>query len=150
MIIIYAPENGEEQHLDAGKLRASEIQIVERTAACRWKEIKAELRNGEMNATRTVAWVIKKRTEPGLRFGDFDPWEGELRVRLDAREVRAYAEAFFETYSSNPDDLADAFDELRESAFNREDAEAAIADVTAPKAPAPEAEPVSPASPTES
>jgi hypothetical protein len=149
VIIIYRPEDGEEQHFDA-KLRASEIQIVERTAAATWAAIKAGLRDGEITALRTVAWVVKKRTEPSLRYGDFDPWEGELRARLDAREVKAYAESLFEMYGSNPDDLAEAFDELRDSAFKREDAEAAIADVTAPKAPEPETEPESPASPTES
>lgn len=141
MIIIYAPEDGEEQALDAGKLRASEIQVIERTAPGRWSEIKGAVREGEINALRTVAWVIRKRTEPSLRFGDFDPWEGELRARLDAHEVRGYAEALFEKYGSNPDELAEAFDELRDVAFRVEDADAAIADVTAPKAQAPETEP---------
>jgi hypothetical protein len=149
VIIIYAPEGAEEQHLDAGRLRASEIQIVERTAAGRWADIKAAMSEGEINAMRTVAWVIKKRAEPGLRYNDFDPWEGELRVRLDAREVRAYADGIVEKYRADPDDLADAFDELRDAAFDRADAEAAIADVTAPKDPAPVEEPQSPASPSE-
>ncbi|WP_155054591.1 hypothetical protein [Streptomyces blattellae] len=148
MIIVYAPEGGEEQHLDAGKLRASEIQIVERTAPGRWADIKQAMREGEINAMRTVAWVIRMRAEPGLRYGDFDPWEGELRVRLDAREVSRYAEALFEEYRSRPDELAEAFDELREAAFRVEDAEAAIADVTGPKDPAPETQTPSPASPT--
>ncbi|PAZ15685.1 hypothetical protein CLM62_12880 [Streptomyces sp. SA15] len=149
MIIIYAPEGETEQHFDAGKLRASEIQIVERTLPGRWSEIKDAVSEGEINALRTVAWVIRKRTEPGLRYGDFDPWEGELRARLDAREVKGYAEALLEKYRANPDDLADAWDELRDSAFNREDADAAIADVTAPKDPAPAPEQESPASPSE-
>lgn len=137
MIITYAPEGAEPQHLDAGKMRASEIQIIERTADGRWDEIREAMSNGEINALRTVAWVVKKRTEPALRFGDFDPWEGELRVRLDAREVRAYATRIFEKYRTNPEDLAEAFDELRDSAFDRADADKAIADVTAPKDPAP-------------
>ncbi|MER5209390.1 hypothetical protein ABT063_02020 [Streptomyces sp. NPDC002838] len=149
MIIIYAPEGADEQHFDAGKLRASEIQIAERTAGANWRDIKEAVSEGEINAMRTVAWVIRKRAEPGLRYGDFDPWEGELRARLDAREVKGYAEALLEEYGSTPEALAEAFDELRDSAFNREDAEAAIADVTAPKDPAPalEPEPI-PASPS--
>jgi hypothetical protein len=150
VIITYSPEGTEPQHFDAGRLRASEIQIVERTADGRWDEVREAMRNGEINALRTVAWVVKKRTEPTLRFGDFDPWEGELRVRLDAREVRGYAERLFEKYRSNPDELAEAFDELRDSAFDRADADAAIADVTAPKDPAPAEDPQSPASPSES
>ncbi|MFD5573975.1 hypothetical protein [Streptomyces cadmiisoli] len=154
MIITYAPEGGEPQHFDAGPrcLRASEIQIIERTADARWAEIKEAMRMGEIHALRTVAWVLKKRTDPTLRFSDFDPWEGELRVRLDAREAEGYAQAFVAKYSANPEELAEAFDELREMAHDPADAEAAIAAATAPKdpAPAPEPEPEpSPASPTD-
>lgn len=147
MIIIYAPEGGaEEQRLDAGRLRASEIQVVERTADGRWPDIKTAMSEGDINALRTVAWVIKKRAEPSLRFAEFDPWEGELRVRLDDREVRAYAERLLGMYGSNPDELAAAFDELRDSAANPEAADAAITDVTAPKDPASAEEQPSPAS----
>lgn len=147
MIIIYTPDGGEEQRLDAGRLRASEIQIVERTADGHWPAIKKAMSEGDLGAMRTVAWVLMKRAEPALRYADFDPWEGELRARLDDREVRAYAEYLLGRYGANPDELAEAFDELRDSAANREAADAAIADVTAPKDPAP-AEEQSPASAT--
>lgn len=147
MIILYTPEGGEPQQLDAGRLRASEIQIIERTADSRWQDIKEAMKEGDINALRTVAWVVKKRTEPSLRYGDFDPFEDELSVRLDDREVRGYAERIFAKYGDNPEDLAEAFDELRDAAFDREACEQAIADVTAPKDPAAEPEPI-PASPT--
>jgi hypothetical protein len=135
------------QRYDAGRLRASEIQKVESTAGANWRDVKEAMRLGDVNALRTVAYVIRKRSEPALKFGDFDPFEDELRVRLDDREVRRYAEGFVEKYGDNPEDLADAFDELREAADNADVAEQAIADVTAPKdqAPAQEPEP-SPAS----
>lgn len=149
MIITYTPEGSEPQTFDAARLRASEIQIIERTAEGHWSDIKRAMGNGDINAMRTVAWVIKKRQEPSLRFVQFDPWEGELRVRLDEREVKVYAENIFERYAADPEELAEAFEELRESAHDRETAEAAIADVTAPKDPAPADEPQSPASPTE-
>jgi hypothetical protein len=144
VIIVYEPEGCEQQHFDAGrgKLRASEIQIIERTADARWADIKEGVKAGDIHALRVVVWAIRKRTEPALRFGDFDPFEGELRSRLDAREVKAYAEALFEQYRENPDDLAEAFDELRDVAFDREDVETAIADVTAPKDPPPAPEPM--------
>lgn len=142
MIITYSPEGAEPQHLDAGKMRASEIQIIERTADGHWGVIKEAMSEGDINALRVVAWVVKKRAEPALRFADFDPWEDELLVRLDAREVRAYAQRIVEKYRTEPKDLAEAFDELRDAAFDREDAEKAIVDVTAPKDPAPEPEPL--------
>jgi len=141
VIITYSPEGAEPQHLDAGRMRASEIQIIERTVDGHWDAIREAMAEGEINALRVVAWAVKKRAEPTLRFADFDPWEGELRVRLDAREVGLWAARIFEKYRSNPDDLAEAFDELRDSAFDRADAEKAIADVTAPKDPAPAEEP---------
>jgi hypothetical protein len=137
LIIEYTPEGGEPQRFDAGRLRASEIQIIERTADEHWGRIKEAMAAGDINAMRTVAWAVKKRSEPTLRFAAFDPWNDELRVLLDAREVRAYADAFVEKYRDEPDKLADAFDELRESAADREACEQTIADVSAPKDPAP-------------
>lgn len=143
MIIHYQPEGGDLQRLDAGRMRASEIQIIERTADDHWSSLKGAMRQGDINALRTVAWAILKRSNPALRYSEFDPWEGELRVRLDNTEVHAYAAAFLEQYRNAPEDLAQAFDELREVADNPEVAEAAIADVTAPKGQAaPEPEPV--------
>ncbi|MFJ9020807.1 hypothetical protein ACIRPU_12605 [Streptomyces sp. NPDC102259] len=138
MIIIYAPADGAEQHFDAGpgKLRASEIQIIERTADGRWNEIKSAMGQGDINAMRTVAYVLKKRAEPSLRLAQFDPFEGELRVRLDRPETEAFAEQLFEKYQGTPD-LEDAFEELRDATFDREYAETAIAAVTAPKVQAP-------------
>lgn len=136
MIILYRPEGGQEEVLDAGRMRASEIQLIERTAGSSWSDIKDAMREGEINALRTVAWAIKRRTHAALRFGDFDPFEGELVVRLDDREVGVYAHGLFEKYRDT-EDLDAAFDELRETAFNREAADKAIADVTAPKDPAP-------------
>ncbi|MGI5436156.1 hypothetical protein ACQEV4_01240 [Streptomyces shenzhenensis] len=137
MIIEYTNDGGEPQRFDAGRLRASEIQVIERTADGRWNDIKALLPDGDINAMRTVAWVIKKRLEPTLRFADFDPFEDELRVLLDAEEVRGYAEGIVAKYGANPEELAEAFDELRDVAADREACEQAIADATAPKDPAP-------------
>ncbi|MFF4752651.1 hypothetical protein ACWD5R_11455 [Streptomyces sp. NPDC002514] len=142
MIIQYSPDGGEPQRFDAGRLRASEIQVIERTADGRWADIKASLRAGDVNALRTVAWAVKKRTEPTLRFAAFDPFEDELRVLLDAREVRAYAEGIADQYGADPEQLAAAFDELRDAAADREACEQAITAVTAPKDPAPAPVPV--------
>lgn len=150
MIIEYTPEGAEQQRFDAGRLRASEIQIIERTADGRWGEIREAMSEGDINAMRTVAFVIKKRNEPSLRFGDFDPFEDELRVRLDARETCAYAQRIFEKYRADPDDLAEAFGELRVATADLEACEQAIAAVTAPKDPAPPQDEASPVSPTES
>ncbi|MGJ5826071.1 hypothetical protein [Streptomyces ossamyceticus] len=137
MIIKYTPADGEPQTFDAGRLRASEIQIVERTADRRWAELKDAMGEGDVNAMRVAAWVVMKRTQPSLRFAEFDPWEDEIRALLDERETSAFAEKLYAKYGSDPAELAEAFDELRDAAADREACEQAIADVTAPKDPAP-------------
>lgn len=137
VIIEYTPEGGERERFDAARLRASEIQIVERTADRRWVEIREGLGEGDVTAMRTVAWVIKKRAEPSLRYAEFDPFERELLIRLDASEVRAFAKELVKRYGEDPEELAEAFAELRDAAADSEACEAVIADVTSPKEQAP-------------
>lgn len=135
MIIVYTPEGGESERLDAGRLRASEIQIAERTADRPWDLLKAGLLDGDVTSLRTLAWVIKKRAEPSLRFAAFDPFEDELKVRLDARETHRYAAEMFERYGAEPAELAGAWAELREAADDLAVADAAIKEQTdGPKA----------------
>lgn len=143
MIIVYTPEGGEPQRFDAGRLRASEIQIIERTADAAWRDVRDGVQEGAIGAMRVVAYVIQKRTNPTLKLSEFDPFEGELVARLDAREVRDYAEQIFAKYGDEPEDLAEAFGELRDVAADAETCEEIIADVTAPKAPEPAPEPES-------
>ncbi|WP_326808180.1 hypothetical protein OHB04_22845 [Streptomyces sp. NBC_01775] len=137
MIIEYAPEGGEVEHFDAGRLRTSEVQIIERTADQSWAEVHLGLRSGDVTAMRTVAFVIKKRSEPALRLGGFDPFTDELRVCLDAQEVRDAAVAVAAEYSDDPEQLAEAWEELRDVALDKDACEVAIKDAEAPKDPAP-------------
>ncbi|MFI1524929.1 hypothetical protein [Streptomyces griseus] len=130
MIIVYTPEGGEPERLDAGRLRASEIQIAERTADRPWDVLKAGLLNADVTSVRTLAWVIKKRADPSLRFSAFDPFEDELRVRLDARETHRYAKELFERYGHDPVELDGAWAELREGADDPAVADAAIKEQT--------------------
>ncbi|MFF9084427.1 hypothetical protein ACF1BR_32545 [Streptomyces rubiginosohelvolus] len=135
MIIIYTPEGGLSERLDAGRLRASEIQIAERTADRPWDVLRGGLVDGDVTAIRTLAWVVKKRTEPTLRFAAFDPFEDELVVKLDPRETHRYAAEMFERYGHDPDELAGAWAELREAADDPAIADAAIKEQTgSPKA----------------
>ncbi|MFZ3558167.1 hypothetical protein [Streptomyces sp. BH055] len=138
MIIEYTPEGSETvEVLDAGRMRASEVQAIERAADMKWAAVVEGLESGDVTAIRVVGWAVKKRTEPTLRLSDFDPYDDEVRVRLGARELPVYATELVRRYGDNPEDLAAAFDELREAAFDREVCEVAIKEATAPKAPAP-------------
>ncbi|MEU0001492.1 hypothetical protein ABZ069_31700 [Streptomyces microflavus] len=135
MIIVYTPEGGEPERLDVGRLRASEIQIAESNSDRPWDQLKGGLVDGDVTAMRVLAWVIKKRSNPTLRLSAFDPFEDELKVRLDARETHRYAGEMFARYGHDPKELAGAWDELREAAEDPAIAEAAIKEQTdGPKA----------------
>lgn len=131
MIIIYTPAEGEPQQLDAGRLRTSEIQVAERTADMPWAEIRQGLQDGNVTAIRTVAWVLLKRSQPSLRYGEFDPFEDELDRKLDRREVERYAEFLAREYRGT-DDLDAAMAELRATALDEDHAAQVIAEAVAP------------------
>ncbi|WP_455360024.1 hypothetical protein [Streptomyces sp. SYSU K21746] len=131
MIIVYSPEDGEPERFDARRIRTSEIQIIERTASRRWPEMLDAMGNGDVTAMRTVAWVVKKRSNPSLPYADFDPFQDELRARLDDREIRQYAEHFAETFRADEGTRTTAFEELLEAADDRQFAETLIKELTA-------------------
>ncbi|MFE0875349.1 hypothetical protein ACFW4X_10775 [Streptomyces smyrnaeus] len=137
MLIEYTPEGGEPQLFDAGRMRTSEVQIVERTADMSWNEVLDGLRYRDVTAMRTVAFVIQKRADPSLRLSAFDPYADELRVYLDAKEVRTYADEIFKEVGDDPEELAKGWEELRDAAYDKEDVEVAIREAQAPKAPEP-------------
>ncbi|MEV6651192.1 hypothetical protein [Streptomyces sp. NPDC051219] len=132
MIITYTPEGGEEQQLDAGRLRTSEIQIVERTADLVWPDVRQGLKDGNVTAIRAVAWVLLKRDQPGLKYGEFDPFEDQLGVRLDPREVERYAEFLTEAYRDEPEALEAAMAELQDAALDQDHATQVIAEAANP------------------
>ncbi|WP_282695497.1 hypothetical protein [Streptomyces sp. CC208A] len=91
MIIVYSPRGGEVQRFDA-RLRVSETVRAAQTVDRSWPDIRSSL-DVDRESMRVVAWVVQKRDQPDLRYGDFDPFEDELAVKLDRDEVRRYAEA---------------------------------------------------------
>ena len=115
MIIVYAPAGGEKQHFDARTLRVSEVSIVARTIDQKWPAIQQGLGDEDLDAMRGVAWVIKKRAEPALRFGDFDPAVTELSTRLDKTEVESYVTSAVLVARQEPDVTEDKVRALVES-----------------------------------
>ncbi|GGU90941.1 hypothetical protein GCM10010275_29920 [Streptomyces litmocidini] len=87
---MYAPAGGEEQHFDARTMRVSEVSIVSRTIEQKWPQIQQGLADEDLDAMRGVAWVLAKRVNPSLRFGDFDPAVDELSTRMDKAEIENY------------------------------------------------------------
>jgi hypothetical protein len=90
MIIVYTPSGGEPEHYDASSLRVSEASIVQRTVDMKWQDILEGLERDDLDAMRGIVWVLKKRSQPSLRFGEFDPGITEMTTRMDNREISAW------------------------------------------------------------
>jgi hypothetical protein len=95
VIIVYTPKDGEREDYDARTLLSSEASIVARTIDMKWPEIKTSLADDDLDALRGVVWVLKKRHQPNLRFGDFDPGVEELVSRYDKTEVETMVDRGF-------------------------------------------------------
>lgn len=93
MIVVYTPKGGEPQHYDASSLKVSEASIVQRTVDMKWQEILAGLGEDDLDAMRGIVWVIKKRSEPSLRWGDFDPGVLDMSSRMDDGEMERWITA---------------------------------------------------------
>jgi hypothetical protein len=103
VIIVYTPADGEPEHYDASTLRVSEAGIVQRTVDMKWQDIKAGLESDDLDAMRGIVWVIKKRSTPSLRFGEFDPGVDEMTSRMDQKEVAAYVDNAFAACDGDDD-----------------------------------------------
>ncbi|RSN13738.1 hypothetical protein DMH25_08075 [Streptomyces sp. WAC 01325] len=146
MIIVYTPEGGEPEQYDARSLRTSEASIVQRTAGMKWGEVEQGLDSDDPEAMRAIVWVLKKRAEPSLRYGDFDPLIGEMTSRMDRREVTEYVENAFRVVDTDPDvtrdQVAAIVQRIIKVAADPEHAEQLIAEMQqGPKEPAAEEQP---------
>ncbi|GAA2929876.1 hypothetical protein [Streptomyces enissocaesilis] len=146
MIIVYTPEGGEPEHYDARSLLASEASIVARTIDQTWPQIKEGLPDEDLDAMRGVVWVLKKRHQPTLRFGDFDPGVEEMVTRCDQREITDWVTGAFAIREKEPDvtteQIVQALREVPAAAVDPAHAEALIKELAeGPKGLAPETGP---------
>ncbi|MFE5217465.1 MULTISPECIES: hypothetical protein [unclassified Streptomyces] len=146
MIVVYTPAGGEPEHYDASSLRVSEASIVQRTVDMKWQEIASGLERDDLDAMRGIIWVLKKRSQPSLRYGEFDPGVNEMTTVMDDREVDSYIDNAFRMAEAGEDgglqDVADVLQaNLPEISLNPERTRARITErFTGPKA-EPEGEP---------
>lgn len=108
MIIVFTPEDGAPERFDIRTLRTSEASIAQRTLGITWAEIQKGIDVDDPEVLRGVAFVLKKRAEPSLRYSDFDPVIGELVTRLDKREVAEYIKNAFEIAATDDEYSAEA------------------------------------------
>ncbi|SDN17740.1 hypothetical protein [Streptomyces wuyuanensis] len=135
MFIVYGPKGGEPEHFDARTMRVSETSIAQRTIDRKWDDIAQGVRDEDLECLRVVAWIIKKRSVPTLRFGDFDPLIDELYMRLDKDEVVHWIEGAMAiaaaSSDSSADDIRAALSGLPDAALDREHAERMIEEMLA-------------------
>ncbi|MFJ9318245.1 hypothetical protein [Streptomyces globisporus] len=124
MIVVYTPAGGEPEHYDAKTLLTSEASIVARTVDMKWPEIKNGLLDEDLDAMRGVVWVLKKRQQPTLRFGEFDPGVESMVTRYDKDETESWFDAAFHLVGVDPETTAE-----RVAIGLREAAPDAVADV---------------------
>ncbi|MFD4934506.1 hypothetical protein [Streptomyces virginiae] len=125
MIILYRPaDGGEEQQFDMRRVRTSEAAIVQKAADMKWGEIKLGVREDDPTSLRGVVWILMKREQPNLRWGDFDPENDELTSRFDAREVAGYVD---EIMSLPEEKRAGAIAELKAWALDPAEVDVAMA-----------------------
>ncbi|MEV0441803.1 hypothetical protein AB0I84_05830, partial [Streptomyces spectabilis] len=145
MIIVYTPAGGEPEQYDASTLRVSEVSIVQRTIDMKWADIKDGLAAEDLDAMRGIIWVIKKRSQPSLRFSEFDPGITEMVTRMSIEETREYITNALVIVEEDPqvsrDEILAALRKLPEACIDPQWAEAEItAQAEGPKA-APDPEP---------
>ncbi|MGN7136766.1 hypothetical protein [Streptomyces pseudogriseolus] len=147
MIVVYTPAGGEPEHYDASTLRVSEASIVQRTVDMKWQDILQGLERDDLDAMRGVVWVLKKRSNPSLRFGEFDPGITEMTTRMDSKEIAAWLDNALAAVSSDGELTMEQIeqiilDRLPSVAVDPDHArELVLARTRAPKDPAPAPEP---------
>jgi len=95
VIIVHTPsDGGEVERFDVKTVRSSEASRIAThlTEKLSWPETKKALADEDPDAMRCVAFVLKCRTNSGLRLADFDPMVTDLAVRLDRKEIEDWAE----------------------------------------------------------
>lgn len=130
MIIVYTPAGGEPEQYDARSLLTSEASIVARTVDMKWPAVKEGLPDEDLDAMRAVVWVLKKRSAPTLRFGDFDPGVDEMVTRFDKTEIESWVDSAFGLLGTDPEvtpeGIAHALREVPDAALDSEHARAYI------------------------
>lgn len=130
MIIIYTPPGGDPEEYDSRTLLSSEASIVARTIDQTWAQIKEGLAGENLDAMRGVVWILRKRHQANLRFGEFDPGVDDMVTRCDDREMVDWIDNAFEMHAADPDitpeQIANALHEVPEAAADPDRARAYI------------------------
>lgn len=91
MFITYTPIDGDDQdwEFQAGTVKASEGEPIERSYGKTWDEFLVDLMKGGLRARRHLLWLLQRRDHPALRYDDVaDLRAGEMTVDFDRGELQ--------------------------------------------------------------
>lgn len=95
MIVTYSPADGQQRtwQYKSAELPSADAEALEEVVPPSFDEWQQQLLRGGAKARRALLWVLLRRDDPTLKFGDVEFRMGELEVEFDSDEKqRALAE----------------------------------------------------------
>lgn len=131
MIITYKQDDGSALRLSTDSLSAIEAADIEEVmGGIPWRVIEDRLRGQDPTAMRAVLWANRKRTEPELKFSDYDVpgWRRRLTARIERAEIDDVLDQLVaDALASSEDSAIDAMlPHLRKLADDQADVDAAL------------------------
>jgi hypothetical protein len=90
MIISLRQDDGTEERVSTEDLSALEAAAIEEAMGdVPWRGVEDRLRAQDVTAMRAVLWAFRRRSEPSLRFDQFDVpgWRRRLSARIERFEI---------------------------------------------------------------
>jgi phosphodiesterase/alkaline phosphatase D-like protein len=135
MFVTYTPQDpadGEprEWTFTAGRVRASEAQLLEREFGENWDNFTMGVQSGSMKARRVLLWHLLRRDHPMLRFDDVpDFFADELTVEMEVAELAPMIDRISKANlpAEKREQIVAALDLAMSDAMAREDERVALA-----------------------
>ncbi|MGW1546609.1 hypothetical protein [Streptomyces sp. NPDC002346] len=131
MIVSYTQTDGSVERVSTDDLSALESAAIEEVMGdTPWRFIEDKLRGQDPTAMRAVLWAFRRRTDPDLKFAEFDVpgWRRRLAARIERSEIdEVLTNLMAEALASSEDSAIDAVvPHLRKLAQDRADVDAAL------------------------
>ncbi len=131
VIITYTQDDGTIERFDTEDLSALEAAAIEESMDdVPWRVIESRLQVQDPTALRAILWAFRRRTEPGLKFREFDVpgWRRRLKARITREEISdALTNIMREALAKSEDSMIDAVTpHLRKLAEDPDDVDAVL------------------------
>ena len=134
MIISYRQDDDTVETVSSEDLSAVESAAIESVTGKDWSDIDSALRAQDPTAMRAILWAFRKRSQPTLRFSEFDVprWRRRLKARLEYEEILDLVEALRRD-AADDEEFEGLLRHMRALAHRPDDVDKAVAE-TGPKA----------------